>query len=96
MNMIKKIASFLLVVFLLVTLTVSVGAQELNLGFPEETTGENTEEPVLEDSENDLPEDSFDASDGEDISEEIQPEETDDQDISLEEDYSKKQIMKEA
>ena len=85
MNMIKKIASFLLVVFLLVTLTVSVGAQELNLGFPEETTGENTEEPVLEDSENDLPEDSFDASDGEDISEEIQPEETDDQDISLEE-----------
>mgnify|MGYP004515520239 FL=1 len=85
MNMIKKIASFLLVVFLLVTLTVSVGAQELNLGFPEETTGENTEEPVLEDSENDLSEDSFDASDGEDISEEIQPEETDDQDISLEE-----------
>ena len=85
MNMIKKISSFLLVVFLLVTLTVSVGAQELNLGFPEETTGENTEEPVLEDSENDLPEDSFDASDGEDISEEIQPEETDDQDISLEE-----------
>ena len=85
MNMIKKVASFLLVVFLLVTLTVSVGAQELNLGFPEETTGENTEEPVLEDSENDLPEDSFDASDGEDISEEIQPEEKDDQDISLEE-----------
>ena len=47
MDMIKKIASFLLVVFLLVTLTVSVGAQELNLGFPEETTGESIEEPVL-------------------------------------------------
>ena len=85
MDMIKKIASFLLVVFLLVTLTVSVGAQELNLGFPEETTGESIEEPVLEDSENDLPEDDFTADDGEDISEEIQPEEKDDQDISLEE-----------
>ena len=85
MDMIKKIASFLLVVFLLVTLTVSVGAQELNLGFPEETTGESIEEPVLEDSENDLPEDDFTADDGEDISEKIQPEENDDQDISLEE-----------
>ena len=85
MDMIKKIASFLLVVFLLVTLTVSVGAQELNLGVPEETTGESIEEPVLEDSENDLPEDDFTADDGEDISEEIQPEEKDDQDISLEE-----------
>ena len=95
MDMIKKIASFLLVVFLLVTLTVSVGAQELNLGFPEETTGESIEEPVLEDSENDLPEDDFTADDGEDISEEIQPEEKDDQDISLEEEPEEEEASEE-
>ena len=95
MDMIKKIASFLLVVFLLVTLTVSVGAQELNLGFPEETTGESIEEPVLEDSENDLPEDDFTADDGEDISEEIQPEEKDDQDISLEEEPEEEEALAE-